>query len=284
MRLEKEKNMPKISALMPIYNTDQNCLKETIDSILAQTMTDFELLVLNDSPENTEIERIVLSYKDKRIKYFKNEKNLGISQTRNKLLQLSNGEYLAVIDHDDISAPSRFEKEAYLLDKNPEIGVVGSWYRRLPDGKIKKRYLSNEQIRKDLTARCAILHPSSMIRKSILEENNIAYEEAFSPAEDWALWVRLIGKTKFANIPEILLSYRDYVGNTSKAQKQKMEQASLKVRELLLKTQPDLVQKSCFHQKISLLGFPLFQKSQNGCTINLSFFKIIKLKYMEKIK
>ncbi len=276
--------MPKISALMPIYNTNETYLKENIDSILAQTMPDFELIILNDSPDNTQIEQLVLSYQDKRIKYFKNEHNLGISASRNKLLTLAKGEYLAIIDHDDVSLPARFEKEADFLDKHPEIGVVGSWYKRIPDGKIKKRYLSDAQIKKDLTSRCAVLHPSAMIRKSVLTENHITYEEEFSPAEDWALWVRLLSHIKFANIQDVLLCYRDYGENTSKKQKAKMETASKKVRDLLIKTAPDLVARTHKHFQLTLFGLKLFEKSQNGCTTTLSFFNIIKFKYIEKIR
>ena len=276
--------MPKISALMPIYNTDEKYLKENINSILAQTMQDFELLILNDSPDNTQIEQIVLSYQDKRIKYFKNEKNIGISASRNKLLSLAKGQYLAVIDHDDVSLPARFEKEAVFLDNHPEVGVVGSWYKRIPDGKIKKRYTTDALIRQDLTSRCAVLHPSAMIRKSVLEENNICYEETYSPAEDWALWVRLLAYTKFANINQVLLLYRDYANNTSKTQRKKMEQASLKIQDLLLRTEPELFKKSHHTFKFFLFGLPVFEKSQNGCTINLSFFNLVKFKYMQKIK
>ena len=85
--------MPKISVLMPIYNTPKEYLKEAIESILNQTFTDFEFLILNDSPDNTELDKIVASYKDKRIRYSKNEKNLGITPSRNKLIDIAKGDY-----------------------------------------------------------------------------------------------------------------------------------------------------------------------------------------------
>lgn len=81
-------NNPKISVLMPIYNTNKLYLKEAIESILNQTFVDFEFIILNDSPDNTELDDIVKSYKDKRIKYLKNEKNMGITLSRNKLIDL----------------------------------------------------------------------------------------------------------------------------------------------------------------------------------------------------
>lgn len=87
---------------MPIYNTDERYLREAVKSILDQTYEDFELLILNDSPDNTYLDKIVESFADKRIRYFKNEFNLGITPSRNKLISLAQGEYLAVMDHDDI--------------------------------------------------------------------------------------------------------------------------------------------------------------------------------------
>ena len=92
--------MPKVSVLMPIYKTNEKYLKEAISSILNQSYTDFEFLILDDCPEDTR-EEIVKSFKDKRIKYFKNERNLGITPSRNKLIDMAKGEYLAVFDHDD---------------------------------------------------------------------------------------------------------------------------------------------------------------------------------------
>ncbi|MBQ7633246.1 MAG: glycosyltransferase [Alphaproteobacteria bacterium] len=212
MSIDSEKiGKPKVSVLMPVYNTPENYLKEAIESILNQTYTDFEFLILDDCPEQS-VENIVKSYKDKRIIYAKNLHNMGISATRNKLLSMSRGEYIAVMDHDDIALPERFAKEVAFLDSHPEIGVVGTWYERFPRTKIKKRYIINSQIERDLMYNCSILHPSAMIRKSVLTVNNIHYESEFSPAEDYRLWTRLIGKTKFANIPEVLQKYREYVG------------------------------------------------------------------------
>ena len=123
--------MPRVSVLTPIYNTKPQYLRECIESILNQTFKDFEFLILNDSPDNKEIEKIVkdYAYKDKRIKYYKNDKNIGIAKSRNKLLDLASGEYIAVFDHDDISLPTRLEQEVKILDENPKIGAVSGFLR-----------------------------------------------------------------------------------------------------------------------------------------------------------
>ena len=208
---------PKVSVLMPVYNTKEEFLREAVQSILSQTFKDFEFLILNDSPENTRLEMIIRSFKDKRIKYIQNEKNLGISKSRNKLIDLAKGEYLAVMDHDDISLPERFEKQVAYLDEHPDVGVVGTKKRTI-SGQTSSVLTDNHDIKLALMCGCAIAHPSAMIRKSVLIENNIRYEEEFSPAEDYALWCRLIPFTKFHNLDELLFLYRDHAGNTSQKQ------------------------------------------------------------------
>ena len=109
--------MPKVSVVVPVYNVEEY-LPECVESILGQTFTDFELIVLNDSPENLEQEKVIKEYaaKDKRVKYIKNPKNLGIPRSRNKLLQCANGEYIACMDSDDIALPTRFEKQIRYMD------------------------------------------------------------------------------------------------------------------------------------------------------------------------
>ena len=117
----------KVSVLMPIYNTKEEYLRTAIESILNQTYKDYEFLIYDDA-SNIDLQSIVMSYNDERIIYKKFEKNQGISKIRNELVKDSRGEYLAIMDHDDISLPERFEKQVKLLDNNPNIGVVGCWH------------------------------------------------------------------------------------------------------------------------------------------------------------
>ena len=124
--------MPKISVLLPVYNTAEDYLRECIDGILGQTFSDFELIIVNDASTDANVERVVKSYEDSRIRYYVNEKNLGISETRNKLIDLAQGEYLAVHDHDDVSLPERFAKQVAYLDMHPEIGVLGTAHIEIP--------------------------------------------------------------------------------------------------------------------------------------------------------
>lgn len=222
---------PKVSVLIPVYKTDPSYLKAAIDSILNQTYTNFELLILDDCPKDDR-EQLVTSYNDSRIVYKKNSVNQGISKSRNILLDLSRGEYLCIFDHDDISLPTRLEKQVSYLDNNPEVGVVGSWADYFPIKKKENyRYpTDNESIKIMLMNKCAVLHSSSMLRKDVLVKNNIRYEERFSPAEDYMLWCRLIEFTQFHNIPEVLLHYRQHEFNTTNLQCEKMTHAAQEVK------------------------------------------------------
>lgn len=111
-----------VSVILPAYNAER-FLKESIDSILAQTYRNFELIVLNDgSTDRTE--EIVLSYSDPRIRYVKNEQNLKLIKTLNKGIDLAKGEYIARMDADDVSLPTRFEEEVYKFEEDPTLGIV----------------------------------------------------------------------------------------------------------------------------------------------------------------
>ena len=218
---------PRVSVLTPIYNTQPQHLRECIESILNQTFTDFEFIILNDSPENTELDEIVKSYDDKRIIYTKNEKNLGISASRNKLLAMARGEYIAIFDHDDISMPDRLEQEVEFLDKNSNVGVVSGQMDFFGEksGIVWKLPEYDADIKMQMTDNCAVSHTACMIRKSVLDENDIRYESYFSPAEDYRLFARLMGHTLFYNIQKVLVRYRFFSENTTHVQSAQMSRA-----------------------------------------------------------
>lgn len=241
--------MPRVSVVLPVYNTKEEHLRECIDSILGQTFSDFELLIQNDNSTDERVEQVVLSYTDNRIKYQKNEKNLGISGTRNVLVGRATGQYIAVMDHDDISMPTRFEKQVDFLDAHPEVGIVGTWCETFPNGKVKKKPANSDKIEAALFYSCPILHPSAMMRKGI----GIFYDARYSPSEDLALYCSLVGKTKFANLSEVLFHYRVHEENTSKKQSEKMVWASKELRTALRRKFPHLYKRALidrFKQKL----------------------------------
>ena len=232
---------PRVSILTPVYNTNIEHLHQCIDSILNQTFTDFEFIILNDSPENTELESEILSYSDKRIKYYKNDKNIGISESRNRLLQLARGEYIAIFDHDDISMPDRLACQVEFLDTHPNIGVIGGWLQNFESNEGTFVTPENDrEIKIALTEDCFIAHTSSMIRKSVLTNNNIKYEPEYTPCEDYRLWARLMDITEFHNIQAVLVKYRWHENNTTTNMSTDMKNIHDLIQSQIIKKHPEL--------------------------------------------
>ncbi|MCL2629686.1 MAG: glycosyltransferase family 2 protein [Alphaproteobacteria bacterium] len=244
---------PKVSVLTPVWNTNPVYLREAIESILSQTFTDFEFILMNNSPENSEVTKILKSYKEKdpRIVYVENESNLGIASSRNKLIDLAKGEYIAIFDHDDISMPKRFEKQVVYMDDNPYVGVVSCNAKFMINGRgITKGETTdfpsnNLDIKRGLMRYCPIMHPGSMIRKSVLENSGVRYEAQYSPAEDYMLWIRLMEHTMFHNLKEALLKWRDFGDNASCLQREKIVDASARVTNVARRENPCLADSGC---------------------------------------
>ena len=127
----------------------------------------------------------------------------------------------------------------------------------MSNGNFSKNPTNDEDIRLALMRVCAITHPSAMIRKSVLTDNNIRYEEEFSPSEDYALWCRLIPYTKFYNLKDPLFLYRDHAQNTSHAQQGKMRSATLAIQAIVQTQNPALYQEFLF-KAAHLSKFKLF--------------------------
>ena len=259
--------MPKVSVLMPVYKTPEKFLREAIESILAQTFTDFEFLILDDCPTDDR-EKVVKSYADKRIKYAKNAQNMGISASRNKLIDMARGEYLAIFDHDDISLPERLEKEVSYLDAHPKCGVVSCAKKNIIGGKVVVYPKNNAEITRQLFVSCCVIHSASMVRKSVLKSNNIRYEEEYSPAEDYAMYCRLVGKTEFHNLPEVLFHYRNFAANTTHLQKRKMTDKTVQIKDFVRRDNPLLWEKILPNveqiSRVKFLGLTLIKIVRRG--------------------
>ena len=272
--------MPKVSVLMPVYKTNEAYLREAIESILNQTFTDFEFLILDDCPDDDR-EKVVKSYQDPRIVYAKNERNLGITPSRNKLIEMAKGEYLAVFDHDDVSLPQRLEKQVAYMDEHPEVGVCGCRLTRMSDHHLSKNPAHSDDIKLALMEVCAVAHSSSMLRRSVLMAHHIRYEEKFSPSEDYALFARLIPYTDFHNLEEVLFHYRDHEGNTSHLQSEKMRQASFAIRAFVQAENPALYREFCLKAKhtvrVCLLGVPLLKMIRQGYRVKGYLFDCLPI-------
>lgn len=285
---------PRVSVLTPIYNTNIGHLCECIESILNQTFTDFEFIILNDSPNNKQLKKIIQTYDDDRIKYYENKKNIGISASRNRLLELAQGEYIAIFDHDDISVPDRLARQVEFLDTHPNIGVVSGWLEYFGDTNCIHRTPEYDiQIKLALTENCYIAHTAAMIRKSVLDEHNIKYEEQYSPAEDYRLWTKLIDFTNFYNIQLVLVKYRQHTTRTSILQQDKMHNAWLAVKSDVcnkypgyyavyqaLQKQPNVptVLRTSQNWRYRLFGIIPLLKRKNKWVLLFDFLPIIKIR------
>ena len=202
-----------ISVILPAYNAER-FLKEAIDSILAQTYTDFELIILNDgSTDRTE--EIILSYDDPRIRYVKNETNLKLIKTLNKGIELAKGKYIARMDADDISLPTRFEKEIRYMEEHPNCDVVSVLpYVMSESGEIlhKSRFfistLHTSCLFVNLFA-TPILHPGTLFKSKILKHYKYRDIPETLHVEAYDLWCRMFrDNIEFGVVKEHLLYYR----------------------------------------------------------------------------
>lgn len=222
--------MTKISVLMPVYNTKEEYLRTSIESILSQTFTDFEFIIVNDGSTNN-AEEVILSYKDSRIKYVKQE-NQGIVGALNNGWSKASGKYIARMDSDDIAYPERFAKQVKFLEENPEYSLVGSWAKIIPSKNIIK--LPQDIKIMDLLADCMFIHPSIMFNKADFEKFNLQYETGFEYAEDYCLYANAVKHLKMTNLQEVLLDYRVYPENSSSKNRDVRIKSSFKVQDLIL--------------------------------------------------
>ena len=251
----------KVSVLTPIYRTNEAHLRAAIESVLAQTFADFELLLLDDCPEDSR-EAVVKSYDDPRIVYLKNERNLGISASRNKLIDLSQGEYLAVFDHDDICRPERFSKQVAYLDAHPECGVVGGWTK--PSFGEPNTYPElDHAVKLAMMNGASVWHPASMIRKSSLVAAKVRYEEEYTPVEDYMLWMKLAPHTVFHNLRDVMIDYRWHESNTSVVRKRELDAQDLRCKAWAKVNLPELYAEFELRRetvrRVRLFGIPLLK-------------------------
>jgi len=219
---------PLVSVVMPVYNAEEY-LNESIESILNQTFTDFEFIIINDGSSDGS-EAIIFSYDDKRIRYIKNESNLKISHALNKGITLAKGQYIARMDADDISYSERFELQVMFMTTNPDVGVCGTWLETFgARDEVWEYPVSHEEIKAKLLLNSALAHPSVFVKKSVFD--NATYLTKNNGAEDYCLWTELIDTTKFRNIPMVLLKYRFHSQQTDKAQQISL---SNKIRKKML--------------------------------------------------
>ncbi len=224
-----------ISVIMSTYNTSEEYLREAIDSVLNQTYSNFEFIIVDDCSTDNSIE-IIESFDDPRIILVKNETNMGITKSLNKALHIAKGEYIARMDADDISLPNRFEKQVSYLSEHPLVIVCGSGVEFFGEGarkhsqKFRRTPLpDNETLRIHLLFgnNFNIVHPTAMFKHQALLNANITYNENYIYAQDYRMWVECSKFGELKNLDEILLKYRVH-NNAVSVSKQNIQEECAK--------------------------------------------------------
>ncbi len=229
---------PVVSVLLPAYNAERY-LPEALESILAQSFTDFEVVVIDDcSTDGTW--KLIQKYakQDKRVVAVQNQHNLKLSGTLNRAIEVAHGKYLARMDADDWSYPDRLEKQVSFMEKHPAVGICGGSMevcdQELHVVSVRRYHQTDGEIRSHLFRYSPYSHPLVMYRKDVLEKVG-GYRDEFNPAEDYELYFRIGMVAQFANLPDILLKYRVIPKSMTTGGTRKMEEKTIAIRYLYAK-------------------------------------------------
>lgn len=241
---------------MPVYNAG-DFLVEALDSILSQTYQNFELIIINDGSTDKS-QKIIETYQNRypekiRVIYLKTKH--GAFAAANRGVRISKGEYIAPMDSDDISEPERIEKEIDFLQKNPDYIVVGTHAKIIDKNgeEIGKKAfpINHQDIYQKFFEVNPIVHPSCMIRRSLMPEKTTLYRDKFGVNDDYYTLFVLLRFGKFANIPEFLFNYRIHQNNSSL---QNLKQKFFNTVKIRIKAVFDLDYKPSFISVIKFLG------------------------------
>jgi glycosyltransferase involved in cell wall biosynthesis len=233
---------------MPAYNAEQY-IAEAIESILNQTFTDFEFIIINDGSTDNTVD-IIKNYSDPRIVFLENEQNSGICVTLNKGLDAARGKYIARMDSDDISVPERLEEQVKFMDQHQDIGVSGSDVYVF--GKDVKAHIFTQLHDADLCVaglmfNPCLAHPSVIFRKDIIDKYSIKYDENFAGLEDFVMWWNFAQVSRITNINKPLIKYRVHNSQETKKRTNHVYEMSNLFRvtrytQLGLKLTPEIVE------------------------------------------
>lgn len=248
----------KVTVLMTLYNKGP-WVEDAMRSILAQTFTDFELLVVDDASTDDGLEK-VKSFSDPRIRIIESKQNTGRAAAANRGYDAARGEYVAVLDADDRMYPERLAKQVAFLDAHPQVGVLGSWVDELGNpAAMLKPPLSDAGCRGIMYLGMPVLYPASMLRRGVLEEHGLRCDaDWLLPGMDHLFLLRIGQHTQYANLQEPLTSYRRGDNNMRSSHAEASYRLPLE-REIA-----------------KLLGFPI---SEDELQLHLAFHNVLNGPY-----
>jgi hypothetical protein len=189
-------------------------LASALHSVLAQSFADFEIILIDDASTDATPE-ILRHFDDPRLAVHTSETVLGLAAALNLAARHARGEYLARMDADDLCLPDRFAAQVHYLETHPEVGIVGGAARYVDAGGLPlKRQpppvpCAPSLLRWTLYRRNCVRHPTVMMRRAVFERLG-GYDVSFAAAQDYDLWLRALDITDIANLPEVLLEYREH--------------------------------------------------------------------------
>jgi len=226
--------MPELSIIMPLFNSE-SYVGQAIESLLSQTYTDFELIIVNDASTDNSLQ-IAKSYTDPRIKIVENERNMGIVYSRNKGLSIAIGNFIAPFDSDDIAYPDKFKIQINFLIRNPDYGMIGSWAKMIDNkGKLlKKKWKLNapsKRIPAILLFRNYFVQSSIVMRREAIPMGG--YKTGYDVVEDYIMWIETADRFKTWNYPSYLIQYRVHPKSATNSDDNRMIQRDIRVYEYI---------------------------------------------------
>ncbi|MES2209896.1 MAG: glycosyltransferase family A protein [Chloroflexota bacterium] len=210
---------PTVSVILPAYNCPAY-IGEAVESMLAQTFEDFELIVIDDGSTD-ETPEVVRRYRDPRIQ-FVSQANVGLAATLNRGIAMARGELIARQDQDDRSLPERLAKQVAFMATHPDHALVGTWAEiwreQAPTGRIHTHPADDADLKYLLLLNNPFVHSSVMLRRAAIQQvGGYTTDPARQPPEDYELWSRIARQFAVANLPEVLHVYREVRGSMSRS-------------------------------------------------------------------
>ena len=202
--------MPRVSVIMGTYNGAAH-LEQAVGSVLGQSLTDLELIVVDDGSEDSTHEILSrVADRDQRVRWVANDENMGLSYTLNRAITMASGERIARMDHDDSCHRRRLDTQDRFLSANPDLSICGSWVRitGADRGYVLSYPTGRDCVSSSVLFTNPLAHPSVMITRRAIEDPEFRYDESVGAGQDYELWSRMLAKYQADNVPRALIKYR----------------------------------------------------------------------------
>jgi len=249
---------PDVSVVMSVCNGGA-FLAQAIESILGQSHSDFEFIVIDDGSSDDSADTIA-SYSDARLRVVRHTENAGLATRLNEGFALASGRYIARMDADDVSLPDRLARQIKFMKAHAYVGACGTWVDVAGDG-VSQRWeypTSHKVIHARLLFDCAMAHPTVMFDRIRLQKARLSYDSSYPCAQDYDLWCRAVEDLSLANLPEVLLVRRLHAGQVGRrdANGQQRWAASIRRRQLEGLGIRPTDEQSAVHEAISTWSWP----------------------------